>query len=263
MAMEPILDVMGYLGIYRAARQWRNRYLRPELGNLSKTWREFYSQFIGSGDLVFDIGANRGDRTEVFVQMGVRVVAVEPQPSLAARLRTIFRYSSVSVEPVGIGRAAGVLPLHVCSAGECSSFSEDFIESQSQKNQGFRWDHVEMVPIVTLDSLIGKHGLPAFVKIDVEGFEGEVLAGLTQAVPSLSFEVRPQDSVEDAASRLEHLSRLSSYRIQSFAGGTADVRTPALGRRGGGNCCAPRNAGVGLEIWRRLRQTDGRPHELE
>ena len=145
--------------------------------------------------------------------MGVRVVAVEPQPSLAARLRTIFRYSSVSVEPVGIGRASGVLPLHVCSAGECSSFSEDFIESQSQKNQGFRWDHVEMVPIVTLDSLIGKHGLPAFVKIDVEGFEGEVLAGLTQAVPSLSFEVRPQDSVEDAASRLEHLSRLSSYEF--------------------------------------------------
>ncbi len=194
-------------------RQLRNRYLRPELGNLCKTWREFYSQFIGSGDLVFDIGANRGDRTEVFVQMGARVVAVEPQPSLAARLRTIFRYSSVSVEPVGIGRAPGVLPLHVCSASECSSFSDDFIGSQSQNNQGFRWDHVEMVPVVTLDSLIGKYGLPAFVKIDVEGFEGEVLAGLTQAVPSLSFEVRPQDSVEDAATRLEHLGQLSSYEF--------------------------------------------------
>ncbi len=84
--MEPLLDIMGYLGVYRPARQLRNRYLRPELGNRSKYCDEFYSQFIRPGDLVFDIGANRGDRTEVFVQMGARVVAAEPQPWLAAPL---------------------------------------------------------------------------------------------------------------------------------------------------------------------------------
>jgi hypothetical protein len=42
--------------------------------------------------------------------------------------------------------------------------------------------------MTTLDALIAAHGVPAFIKIDVEGFEGEVLAGLTQPVRALSFE---------------------------------------------------------------------------
>jgi FkbM family methyltransferase len=211
--MEAILDIMGRLGVYRPARLLRNRYLRPDLALRSEKWRQFYSQFIRSGDLVFDIGANRGDRTEIFVQMGARVVAVEPLPSLATRLRAVFRYCDVDVEPVGIGRAPGTLPLRVCSTSECSSFSDDFIENQASENGALRWDRIEVVPIVTADSLIKKYGSPTFLKVDVEGFEGEVLAGLTQAVPSLSFEVRPHDSAEEVAARMDHLGKLSQYEF--------------------------------------------------
>jgi FkbM family methyltransferase len=212
--MEPLLDIMGYLGVYRTARQLRNRYLRPELGNRYRILREFYAQFIRPGDLVFDVGANRGDRTEVFVQMGARVVAAEPLPALAARLRTIYRYSPVNIEAVGIGRTAGTLPLHVCSTDAVSSFSDEFVETRSKEDLGRNWDRVEMVPIVTVDALIGKYGLPAFVKIDVEGFEGEVLAGLNQAVPTLSFEVHPDDAASGSLPEcLAHLDSLSHYEF--------------------------------------------------
>jgi FkbM family methyltransferase len=212
-AMENLLDIIGYLGVYRTARQLRNRYLRPDLENRFKTLRQFYTQFIRPGDLVFDIGANRGDRTEVFVRMGARVVAAEPQPFLAARLRAIFRYSEVSVEPVGVGSAHGTLPLHLCSVDSVSSFSQEFIHNRSKENFSRQWDRVEMVPVVTADSLIQKHGLPVFLKIDVEGFEGEVFAGLTQPVKNLSFEVHPDDSPGSLADCLKRLDQLSNYEF--------------------------------------------------
>ena len=44
------------------------------------------------------------------------------------------------------------------------------------------------VPVTTLDDLIERHGMPSFIKLDVEGFEVEALAGLTRPVPALSFE---------------------------------------------------------------------------
>lgn len=211
--MEPMLDAMCYLGLYRKARLLRNRYVRPELWERSLRWHQFYSQFISGGDLVFDIGANRGDRTELFVELGARVIAVEPIAALATRLKAIYRYSPVQVEAVGVGRAAGTLPLRVCTDSECSSFSDEFIGGQARSHGDLRWERTQMVPIVTADHLIEKYGVPSFIKIDVEGFEGEVLAGLKQPVAALSFEVRPEDSCDSVSGCLERLAGLTDYEF--------------------------------------------------
>ena len=45
-----------------------------------------------------------------------------------------------------------------------------------------------MVPVTTLDALIERHGVPSFVKVDAEGFEEEVLQGLSRSIKALSFE---------------------------------------------------------------------------
>ena len=60
-----------------------------------------------------------------------------------------------------------------------------------------------------MDILIEYFGRPRFVKIDVEGYEFEVLAGLTSAVPFLSFEFSADalSAVEKCMAALEALGR--------------------------------------------------------
>lgn len=114
---------------------------------------------------------------------------------------------------MGVASAQGTLPIHICSTSECSSFSDTFIAAQSKQNSHFKWDRIETVPVITADSLVEKYGIPSFIKIDVEGFEDEVLAGLSRPVPALSFEVRPHDSTSAAGASLDRLGRLGRYEF--------------------------------------------------
>ena len=151
-----------------------------------------YGEFVRPGDLVFDIGAHVGDRTAAFRRLGARVVAVEPQPALARTLKLLYgRDGAVAIEPVAIGRNAGMLALSLnLDNPTVSTASEDFIAAAHDAPgwEGQHWTRTVDVPITTLDALIAHHGAPRFIKIDVEGYEAEVLAGLSAPVAALSFE---------------------------------------------------------------------------
>ena len=151
-----------------------------------------YARFVKPGGLVFDIGSHVGDRIAAFRRLGARVIACEPNPSLVSTLRRLYGADdNVTIEPVAVGRMAGEVELRLnIDNPTVSTASRDFVAaSQGAPGwEGQSWDKIVKVPMTTLDSLIARHGVPAFIKIDVEGFEAEALAGLTQAVPALSFE---------------------------------------------------------------------------
>jgi FkbM family methyltransferase len=151
-----------------------------------------YARFVQPNDLVFDVGSHVGDRVAAFRRLGCRVVACEPNPPLVKTLRLLYgRDASVTIEPVAVGAAPGEIEMKInIDNPTVSTASRDFVKASEGAPgwQGQSWDKSIRVAVTTLDALIARRGNPAFIKIDVEGFEAEALAGLTQAVPALSFE---------------------------------------------------------------------------
>jgi FkbM family methyltransferase len=151
-----------------------------------------YRRFVRPGDLVFDIGAHVGDRIAAFRRLDARVVAIEPQPVLVRTLRLLYGPDpNVAIEAAAVGRRSGLVDLNLnLDNPTVSTASAEFIAaaagSPDWKDQ--IWTTSVRVPLTTVDALIERHGLPAFIKIDVEGFEAEVLAGMGRPVPALSFE---------------------------------------------------------------------------
>jgi FkbM family methyltransferase len=151
-----------------------------------------YARFVRAGDLAFDVGAHVGDRTGSFRRLGAHVVALEPQPLCARAMRALYAGDpNVTLIEAACGERGGQVMLKINSANPTvSTASHTFVSAADGADgwEGQAWDAAVEVPCTTLDALIAEHGKPAFAKIDVEGFEAAVLAGLSQSLPALSFE---------------------------------------------------------------------------
>lgn len=153
---------------------------------------DLYRGFLRPGDLAFDVGSHVGDRVASFRRLGATVVAVEPQPTLKRLLRLLYgRDPSVYIEGVAVGKRPGIAEFLMNRANPTvSTASPEFVSAAKSAVgwEGQVWDERLQVPQTNLDALIGKYGKPAFIKIDVEGYEAQALAGLSVAVSALSFE---------------------------------------------------------------------------
>ena len=149
--------------------------------------RRLYGSLVRDGDLVFDVGAHLGDRSAAFAALGARVIALEPQPRIARWLRRIVgRNERITVRTEAVGAAVGTARLAISRrTPTLSTLSASWRDSIQERNPAFRdvrWEDSVEVPVVTLDTLIETYGKPSFCKIDVEGYEAEVLAGLSHPV---------------------------------------------------------------------------------
>jgi FkbM family methyltransferase len=171
----------------------------------------FYSEFVRPGDLVFDVGANVGTKTALFVALGAKVVAFEPQPECARILAKRFSEpSSVRVVPKGLAAETGTLTLNICSeAPVLSSFSPDWTTGPFA---GYESDEQVEVEVITLDAALQQFGTPQFIKVDVEGYERSVLRGLSKPVRAISYEFHSA-LIDEALGCAKMLKRLG---LQEF-----------------------------------------------
>ena len=152
--------------------------------------RRFYAPFIREGDLVFDVGAHVGRHSEIFTDLGAKVVAIEPNPHCCEQLVRLSRIRDIQVEGCAAGDAPGKLQLRICQDSVISTVVEAWYEQakRSPLHENARWLRSLEVDVVTLDELSRRYGIPAFVKIDAEGYDDHVLRGMSFRPQALCFE---------------------------------------------------------------------------
>jgi len=149
----------------------------------------FYGLFVKKGAVCFDLGANMGNRISPLLRLGALVVAVEPQKKCYKFLQRKFG-KKIRLVKKGLGEAESIKEFHISDDSTISSFSGEWINAVkgTRRFMDKNWNKSAMIAMTTADILIERYGKPAFIKIDVEGYELEVLKGLTQPVEMISFE---------------------------------------------------------------------------
>jgi FkbM family methyltransferase len=228
-ARRTAVSAVRRAGLYKTAKR-----LQTRLDALSRAGRQnreqlraaeaFYRQIVRHGDLCFDVGANHGNRVEVFRRLGARVIAVEPQQRCVDALRERFAGDlGVTIIDAGVSSSPGERDLLLASIDTLSTMSPSFAAATraSGRFESEEWSSSTRVRVTTLDDLISVFGAPAFTKIDVEGHEPEVLKGLSTALPAVSLEVVPE-LASHAIACIDALADLGRY---TFAYGPGETFT--------------------------------------
>ena len=208
---SPLCDLYRRLscnGVVIQRREAELRFYRGVLRGLRK------------GDLIFDIGANGGDKVDVFLRLGARVVAVEPdeknQEILSQRfLRLRLLKQPVSIVGKAVSDSVRKEVMWIDKAGSAlNTLSRKWVDTLRSDAGRFgitlKFAREESVETTTLDKLSAMFGGPFYAKIDVEGHEPAVLRGLHRPIPYISFEVNLPEFRQEGVECIERVNEIDA-----------------------------------------------------
>lgn len=158
--------------------------------------------------LLFDIGANRGDATIAGLNLGYKVIALEPAPRVFAELVKNFIYEP-NVVPLRLAVSDsdnGRIEFYECVEDGLSTTEKAWLTDPKMPYNGKEFRTIN-VSTCTMDWLVTTYGMPDLVKIDVEGAEWAVLRGMTRYCGKLALEWTI-DTLDEHEAQLDYLHRL-------------------------------------------------------
>lgn len=187
----------------------------------------FFESFLtkeSTNKLVFDIGANKGNKVKALLKMGFKVLAVEPEKKALSTLKWRFnKNKNVTIVNKGVSDSVSTLSIHIAEdRSGLNTLSDKWVQSLEDKKDN-RWHKKHSfkksydIEVTTLEQLFAEYGVPYFIKIDVEGYEKKVIMGLKKMPTYLSFETNLPEFLQESLDCIEHLHSLSQNIMFNYS----------------------------------------------
>ena len=196
---------------------WANFLFDRKKFEQTKAETKFIRSFLPQNkknDLVFDIGANIGFKTNIFFRLGKKVIAFEPDQTNLIFLRGLFgNVKNIIIAPIGISSVKGAQTFFIHEKGSGFNtlnpkWKEKLETADNRWKTTYSFEGSTTIDTITLDDAIAQFGKPVYIKIDVEGHELAVVKGLSQPVHLLSVEANLPEFLDETIAIINHLDSL-------------------------------------------------------
>lgn len=198
-----------------------SRIRHPENYRKQQEEPDFYKKILkihpSKNNLIFDVGANIGSKSIIFSKLARKVVSFEPSERLFGLLQKKFENTNVIIYNYALGNKVSTSDLYIVENNEAyNSLNKKHIEITATSRNIATLDTVKRqeVKVEIIEHFINEFGIPKYIKIDVEGYEYEVVRGLETTVPIISFEANLPEFREESIKIIKYLDVLSINRYK-------------------------------------------------
>tara|TARA_B100001250_G_scaffold396149_1_gene401816 strand:- start:2230 stop:2970 length:741 start_codon:yes stop_codon:yes gene_type:complete len=201
--LEKIKSKIRYTNLYF----FLLRFTNPKYLDWINKEFQFHQKFLKKKNkIIFDLGANRGDKTYIFSKYAEKIIAYEPEPKMNFIMKKRFKDKKIIIKNTIVSNKTGNCNFLIVQGNEAySTINKKSLLPFTHLNK----NKIKIVnkKSTTLNIEIKKYGIPEYIKIDCEGAEKKILSNLKFKVKIISFELNLPYFYNDGKSIINLMSK--------------------------------------------------------